>query len=261
MAIVVTSVSPSTVYKREWNKRLEITGTGFTDDTLTVSFGDTEIEVLKSTYFSATVCLVDVNIPDTCTEAADTITVTVATGPTSGTSGNILTVAASVEPLSRPKPEEANGEYLPFIDNEGKAVQPQLDSSGRVKTATDLVVSDIEIGAVEIKNGTDDTRAVVKSDGVNNALVITANGVSTVTTGQANITDSATQIVAVSIGRKSLMVQNPSAAILYVGAAGVTITTGMAVPAHSTIGVGGFTGALFGVFAAAGPTTVTYIAL
>lgn len=34
---------------------------------------------------------------------------------------------------------------------------------------------DIEIGAVEIKNATDDTRAVVKTDGTNNALVVTQN--------------------------------------------------------------------------------------
>lgn len=34
---------------------------------------------------------------------------------------------------------------------------------------------DIEIGAVELKNATDDTRAVIKTDGVNNALVVTQN--------------------------------------------------------------------------------------
>ncbi len=35
--------------------------------------------------------------------------------------------------------------------------------------------SDLQIGAIEIKNATDDTRAVVKSDGTNNALVVTQN--------------------------------------------------------------------------------------
>jgi len=37
------------------------------------------------------------------------------------------------------------------------------------------ISSDIEIGAVEIKNGTDDTRVTVKTDGTNNAMVVTAN--------------------------------------------------------------------------------------
>jgi hypothetical protein len=44
-----------------------------------------------------------------------------------------------------------------------------------------LAGGDIQIGAVEIKNGTDDTRAVVKSDGTNNALVVTQNSVPTTT--------------------------------------------------------------------------------
>jgi hypothetical protein len=38
-----------------------------------------------------------------------------------------------------------------------------------------LNAQDLEIGGVEIKNGTDDTRAVVKTDGTNNALVVTQN--------------------------------------------------------------------------------------
>lgn len=37
------------------------------------------------------------------------------------------------------------------------------------------VSSDIEIGAVELKNATDNTRAVIKSDGVDNALVVMSN--------------------------------------------------------------------------------------
>ncbi len=44
--------------------------------------------------------------------------------------------------------------------------------------ATPVPVSlsqDIEIGAVEIKNATDDTRVVVKNDGVDNAMVVTQN--------------------------------------------------------------------------------------
>ena len=55
-------------------------------------------------------------------------------------------------------------------------------------------VGDIEIGGVEIKNGTDDTRAVVKTDGTDNALVVTLNtlptvDVSSLVTGEAKIGD------------------------------------------------------------------------
>jgi hypothetical protein len=39
----------------------------------------------------------------------------------------------------------------------------------------DRADQDIEVGAVEIKNATDDTRAKVKSDGTDNALVVTMN--------------------------------------------------------------------------------------
>lgn len=53
----------------------------------------------------------------------------------------------------------------------------QLTSEGRLKVDTDITVTslDVEIGSVEIKNATDDTRAVVKSDGTDNALVVTMN--------------------------------------------------------------------------------------
>ena len=43
------------------------------------------------------------------------------------------------------------------------------------------VASDIEIGAVEIKNATSDDRAVVKNDGTDNALVVVQNVVPTTT--------------------------------------------------------------------------------
>lgn len=49
------------------------------------------------------------------------------------------------------------------------------DGSGDVAVRTSLTVGDIEIGKVEIKNATDDTTAVVKTDGTNNALVVTQN--------------------------------------------------------------------------------------
>lgn len=45
----------------------------------------------------------------------------------------------------------------------------------RLRVDASLTVSDIDIGAVEIKDGASETRATVKTDGVNNALVVTAN--------------------------------------------------------------------------------------
>lgn len=50
-----------------------------------------------------------------------------------------------------------------------------ITSTNKLPVEASIVIEDIEIGAVELKNATDDTRAVVKSDGVNNALVVTQN--------------------------------------------------------------------------------------
>lgn len=61
---------------------------------------------------------------------------------------------------------------LPFRDQDGKAVQVQLDSNNRLPVDATLD-GDIEIGAIELKNGTDDTRATVLSgDSEQNALLV-----------------------------------------------------------------------------------------
>ena len=51
----------------------------------------------------------------------------------------------------------------------------EYNSSNPLPISATIETGDIEIGAVEIKNATDDTRAVVKTDGTNNALVVTTN--------------------------------------------------------------------------------------
>jgi len=51
----------------------------------------------------------------------------------------------------------------------------EISSLNPLPTTATITTGDIEIGAVEIKNSTDDTRAVVKSDGTNNALVVVQN--------------------------------------------------------------------------------------
>lgn len=59
---------------------------------------------------------------------------------------------------------------------DGDPAVMQFTSDGKLKTdATFSVEGDISIGGVEIKNATDDTRAVVKTDGTNNALVVVMN--------------------------------------------------------------------------------------
>lgn len=50
-----------------------------------------------------------------------------------------------------------------------------FDMAGKLETTATIDTGDIQIGAVEIKNATDDTRVVVKTDGVDNALVVTQN--------------------------------------------------------------------------------------
>jgi hypothetical protein len=65
--------------------------------------------------------------------------------------------------------------------NEDGSIDTQLFNDGSiVSSANPLPVkatinADIQLGAVELKNSTDDTRAIIKSDGTNNALVITQN--------------------------------------------------------------------------------------
>ena len=64
-------------------------------------------------------------------------------------------------------------------DREYKSYVEDADGNVALRTTASLVpVGDIP---VEIKDATTDTRAVVKSDGTNNALVVTQNTVPTTT--------------------------------------------------------------------------------
>lgn len=75
-----------------------------------------------------------------------------------------------------------------MVYNEGGNLRFDPVYGGGSGGGSGLVPDDIEIGAVEIKNATDDTRAVVKSDGVDNALVVVQNTVP-ITTVQATDLD------------------------------------------------------------------------
>ena len=50
-----------------------------------------------------------------------------------------------------------------------------IDATNPLPVSATLVVGDIEIGAVEIKDGTTDTRQKVKTDGTDNASVVMQN--------------------------------------------------------------------------------------
>jgi hypothetical protein len=67
------------------------------------------------------------------------------------------------------------------IDIEEALAESYDKTNKALKTTATVNVGDIEIGAVEIKNAADDTRAVVKSDGTNNALVVVQNTVPSTT--------------------------------------------------------------------------------
>jgi len=98
------------------------------------------------------------------------------------------------------------------LANEDFTVLQQIATQGaqfsfvgdRLKVDAELDASDIQIGAVEIKNGTSDDRVVVKTDGVDFALVVTQNsqplptGAATQATLLAARTDIGTILATVS---------------------------------------------------------------
>lgn len=68
------------------------------------------------------------------------------------------------------------------------------DDTNKIWKAWDgaITTGDIEIGAVEIKDGATDAKVVVKTDGVNNALVVTQNSVPTHAVTQSGTWDIGT---------------------------------------------------------------------
>lgn len=68
---------------------------------------------------------------------------------------------------------------------------------GKVLVEATLDASDIEIGAVELKDGTTNTRATVRSDGSENALVVTQNS-QPLPTGAATAANQATEIASLA---------------------------------------------------------------
>lgn len=71
-------------------------------------------------------------------------------------------------------PNEFQPGYGGVIDSEGnvKNIADVINEDGRVKIEAELTVSDIQIGAVEIKDASGDNRLVINSDGSINMRVI-----------------------------------------------------------------------------------------
>jgi hypothetical protein len=83
----------------------------------------------------------------------------------------ILTQASSFGTTTKGLALFGKFETTSTVYTDGDAVPLALDEEGKIKLAN----VDIEIGAVEIKNSTSDTRVDVVSDGTNNAMFIQAN--------------------------------------------------------------------------------------
>lgn len=81
----------------------------------------------------------------------------------------------------------------------------------------------------------------------------------TITSGQATLSTAASQVVALSTTRRSIVIRNNDASIsIYVGVTGVTSSTGVLVKAGESISIN-TTAAIFAVAASATPT-VSYLA-
>lgn len=71
-------------------------------------------------------------------------------------------------------PNEFQPGYGGVINSEGNVVNigDVVNEDGRVKIEAELTVSDIQIGAVEVKDATTDVRLAINSDGSINMRVV-----------------------------------------------------------------------------------------
>jgi len=94
-----------------------------------------------------------------------------------------------------------------LIDEDGDAVK--VSATGRLLVDADLSVQDVQIGAVEIKNATDDQRATVNTAG---ELLVTAPPATfdTVATSQITAADSTAWVTFPSVAAQEIMISTPS---------------------------------------------------
>lgn len=111
--------------------------------------------------------------------------------PLMGALGDVAQAVSQVESAIGNQKFPVPNFVLPYINTNGKATQVQLDSSGNVpvsfSSGVTLSASDIEIGAVELKNGTDDTRATITGA---NALKVDNSAVTQPVSGTVAVSNS-----------------------------------------------------------------------
>jgi hypothetical protein len=110
-----------------------------------------------------------------------------------------------------------------------ETVRVTATTNGYLNVNANLGSVDVEIGAVEIKNSTDDTRATVGSAGLE--VLATLRGLSgVVLSGARTVGTTATAIPASSLSdRKSLILYNNGTSTIYLGGSAVTSSTGLPV--------------------------------
>jgi hypothetical protein len=140
-----------------------------------------------------------------------------------------------------------------------------VESDGSVNV--NLNGGDIEIGAVEIKNGASDARATVLAastavQATDTALVVAvspnANVPVTVALGStfasAPVTVPATangiQVLAANATRKGATIYNPGSVNVYIAQTNAVTTSSGYIPPNSAVNISGYSGAIFGIVAA-----------
>ena len=110
------------------------------------------------------------------------------------------------------------------------------DASGNTALRTQIVVQDIEIGAVEIKNGSSDTRAEVNA---NNSLKTIEEVPGTPYTNQFAVATAGTAVQLQSNATLSLTIKALAAntGLIYVGGSSVDSTSGFELSAGDSVSI------------------------
>jgi len=119
-------------------------------------------------------------------------------------------------------------------------------------TTISLATADLEIGAVEIKDGSSDTRATVDGDGLYVSLRKTLKG-SLASYGSATATATPVEILATDTDRLAAFVTNNSSATVFVGFDNsVSSTNGTPLKRDDSVEITDYTGTVFAVADATG---------
>ena len=104
----------------------------------------------------------------------------------------------------------------------------------------------------------DDDALVVTVESANAPLTVTEAPGTTLTTGGISVTSSATLIVAAATTRRGLVIQNNSSDDVYIGASGVSTTTGVKLAAGASVVDNASSAAWYGIVAS-GTANVRYV--